>query len=389
VTRYLRHSLLLPILPILMGALPAPGRAAVHRLYPDGGGDFPTIALALHHAISGDIIELGDGVFRGPGNRDLDFDGKAIWLRSLSGRPERCILDAEGSAAEPHRLFRFVSGEGSGTLVRGLTLTGGYLPDSGEDNAGGAIYCRDSAPRVEDCVIAGNHAWRGGGVYALGALPQLRDCTFSENEAGYFGGGLAAENLAGDLVQDCRFQNNTAPYGGGIALRIASPAIAGCVIAGNVATEKGGGLYAGDAAFPELSDCTLADNDSPIGSCIALVFNCGLQGQGLLIAFGGGGGAAVDCDISSSADLSCSDVYGTVAGNWTGCLAGQLGAAGNIEADPLFCPGGDYGLAAGSPCSADESACGLIGALPVSCGARLRAASSLSWGTIKGLYRGS
>jgi parallel beta-helix repeat protein/predicted outer membrane repeat protein len=307
----------------------------------------------------------------------------------LSGQAEHCILDAEGSAADPHRLFRFVSGEALGTILRDLTLTGGYLPDAGPDDAGGAIYCEDSAPRVERCVIAGNRAWRGGGLYSLGALPQLHDCTFSGNTAGYFGGGLAAENLAGDLLQECRFQDNTAPYGGGVALIGASPDVAGCVIAGNVATEKGGGLYAGDSAFPALSNCTLADNQSPTGSGIALVFNTAIQGQGLLIAFGGGGGAAVDCDPSSSADLSCSDVYGTVAGNWTGCLAGQLGGDGNIEQDPLFCPGGDYGLAAGSPCSEDASACGRIGALPVSCGARLRAASSLSWGSVKGLYRGS
>ena len=34
-------------------------------------------------------------------------------------------------------------------------------------------------------------------------------------------------------------------------------------------------------------------------------------------------GAAVVCGTSGSATLSCSDVYGNLDGDWTGCLAGQ------------------------------------------------------------------
>ncbi|NJN40621.1 MAG: hypothetical protein HC807_07060 [Gammaproteobacteria bacterium] len=51
----------------------------------------------LDALVDGDTIELIDGIFAGDGNRDLDFHGKAVTLRSRSGDPERCILDAEGS----------------------------------------------------------------------------------------------------------------------------------------------------------------------------------------------------------------------------------------------------------------------------------------------------
>ena len=40
-------------------------------------------------------VELAGGVYRGAGNRDIDFLGKAITVRS-SGGPENCIVDAGG-----------------------------------------------------------------------------------------------------------------------------------------------------------------------------------------------------------------------------------------------------------------------------------------------------
>jgi len=49
----------------------------------------PTIQSAIDVAVSGDIIVVDDGVYTGDGNRDIDFKGKAITLRSENG-PENC-----------------------------------------------------------------------------------------------------------------------------------------------------------------------------------------------------------------------------------------------------------------------------------------------------------
>ncbi|MGH9360794.1 MAG: hypothetical protein ACRD2T_02680, partial [Thermoanaerobaculia bacterium] len=48
-------------------------------------GEHPTIQAAIDAAASGDTVLLADGVHRGAGNRDLDFRGKPLHLRSENG----------------------------------------------------------------------------------------------------------------------------------------------------------------------------------------------------------------------------------------------------------------------------------------------------------------
>ncbi len=70
---------------------------------PDGSGDAPTIQAAIDSTdFNGDVIMLLDGVFSGPGNRDLYNQGRGFAIVSQSGNPEDCIIDCEGSPEEPH-----------------------------------------------------------------------------------------------------------------------------------------------------------------------------------------------------------------------------------------------------------------------------------------------
>jgi hypothetical protein len=107
--------------------LAGPAAGDIYLVNPDGSGDYPMIQVAINLVQHGDIIELGDGVFCGDMNRDLDFHGKAITVRSRSGNPEDCIIDCEGGAGAQHRAFDFNSGEGSGSIVEGITITNGYM----------------------------------------------------------------------------------------------------------------------------------------------------------------------------------------------------------------------------------------------------------------------
>ena len=50
---------------------------------PGGGGEYPTIQAAINAATDGEVVELADGTYIGPGNRDLDFLGKGITVRSV------------------------------------------------------------------------------------------------------------------------------------------------------------------------------------------------------------------------------------------------------------------------------------------------------------------
>lgn len=69
---------------------------------PDGSGDASTIRAAIDSAATYDIVELADGIFTGEGNRDVYTYGRSILIRSASNNPTECVIDCEGSEAEPH-----------------------------------------------------------------------------------------------------------------------------------------------------------------------------------------------------------------------------------------------------------------------------------------------
>ena len=123
--------------------------ATTYLVRPDGIGPFPTIQAAINAAVNGDVIELADGVFRGNGNRDVDYLGKEIVIRSQGGDPYACVLDCEGSPETPHRGFVFRN-VGSNGVLAGVTVMNGFQYE------GGGVYLEDSSPRIERCIFEHN-----------------------------------------------------------------------------------------------------------------------------------------------------------------------------------------------------------------------------------------
>jgi len=354
-----------PTLLFLLGLLAVgSASASTYLVLPDGSGDAPTISSALALAVHGDVIELGDGVFSGPGNRNLDLAGLRVTLRSRSGNPRACVIDPEASAADPARALLCVSGETASTLIQGIGFRGGHL--AGAEEAGAAVLCVGSAPHFDGCRFRGNFAvWSGGALAALGG--------------------------ADPLITNSEFSGNSSTYGGAVVIMDAAARLDGCIVNGNWASERGGGIYAGDHADLSLDGSTLVWNASPSGGGVAVVFQSSAQVSGSIIAFSTMGEGIGLPWSSSVVTLSCSDIHGNADGDWVGDLVDQLGVSGNIDADPLFCGAqdeDDLTLRLGSPCSEAQSGCGLIGALPVDCdavrGSIVRSAAS--WSTIKSYY---
>ena len=104
----------------------APAGAATYTVEPDGSGDYPTIQAAVNAATHGDVIELGDGVFTGPGNHSITFGGRRVTVRSRSGDPAACTINLQGSVSNSVRAFSF-SAEGPQTVIRGITIARGYI----------------------------------------------------------------------------------------------------------------------------------------------------------------------------------------------------------------------------------------------------------------------
>jgi hypothetical protein len=379
---------------------PGPGNPLISDPLEDGSAAHPFDALqeALNAAQPGDEIVVADGTYTGSGNRDLDFHGKAVTLRSASGDPTTCVIDC-GHAG---RAFYFHSGETSASVVNGFTLYNGIA-----GAGGGAVYCLGSAPTLLHCIIT--YSWSGsygGAVYASGNLarPTLIDCRLTGNTA-HAGGGLYGDSGSWATLIDCTIRGNTATYGGGLYLRsIGRVVLTGCQILANTAS-GGGGLYCYQSANPMLTNCTLGGNLANqsggavlcTSSSSPTLVNCALVGN---MAASDGAGVQcrnfsnpriVNCTITAnSADLaggiSCGGYSSRTVTNcilWdnaavafnitsgdpvvTYCLVpGGWGGDGNIDAEPFFrrppTPGGDghwgtldddYGdlrLTAGSQC---------------------------------------
>ena len=336
---------------VTLAILSTSAYAATYTVRPDGSGDYPTIQAAIDAVFDEDIIELTDGTFTGDGNRDLDFYGKAIEIRSQSGEAAQCIIDCEESG----RAFYFHDNEDSTSVVRGITVTNGVANGSYPLNCGAGILCHGCpGPSVVACVFRENHALNqssnapeGGGAYCYGSSPILRDCTFDSNSA-RAGGGVSCKN-SGAQITDCTFVNNESISGGGaIYTWHASPTIRGATLCGNSSSESqyGGGFCLGEASEVSILNTIIASSPS---------------------------GAAVYVSPATPVPtMSCCDLFGNAGGDWTDDIAHLDGVDGNISEDPLFCDASenDFHLQLESPCapfSPPNDECDLIGAWPIGC----------------------
>ncbi len=112
-----------------------PVQNQVHMVCPQGG-TFRTIQAAVDSVIvvDGDTLELCcDYPFTGELNRNIEFRGKRLVVRSECDDPTRCIIDCEGSSAgqrEARRAFDISGAEYLGVTVRSVTVFDGLSWDS-------------------------------------------------------------------------------------------------------------------------------------------------------------------------------------------------------------------------------------------------------------------
>lgn len=357
---------------------------------------YATIQDAIDDAVDGDTIWVADGTYSGAGNRDIDFRGKAITVRSENG-PAGCIIDCQGQG----RAFYFHSGETASSVLDGFTLTNG-----GNNSYGGGIRCMGSSPTIRDCVFLRNSAdlYGGGLCNCYGSHPTVVDCVFQENACSQSsisgrGGGMANRHGSSPIVSNCTFLDNSVGHNAGALgnFDASSPRVTRCAFQGNKAILTGGAVGNWQDCRPVFRECVFSDNYAGDGagavanmSASGSVFeNCIFSGN----RTDGLGGAMKNFDavavvgnctvVGNQAGLSCGGIWsglgsyvqidncilwGNAAGrndqqaessqilaessdvrlrycdvqNWSG----QLGGMGNFGLDPLFvdAAGGDYHL---------------------------------------------
>ncbi|MBL7152336.1 MAG: right-handed parallel beta-helix repeat-containing protein [Phycisphaerae bacterium] len=294
----------------------------------DGPADFATIQDAVDAATHADIIVVRDGIYVGSRNRDIDFKGKAITIRSRKGS-ENCIIDCQGQG----RGFYFHSGENPAAVVDGFTII------NGNASQGGGIYTTESSPTIRNCIMKNNRSGYGGGMYVLYGGPRVTNCVFTANEADWAAGMANAGSTT--VVENCSFVANKGRVGIAMANSSANTTIKNCtfihhrgIVAGAIWNDRGDSIFTncffsdnasgwgGGGAIHQRSgnvtlvSCTLSDNYDAV--CIEgghlMLTNCILWNDyGHVINLEGG-----------TAQMTFSDVRG----GWPG--------EGNINADPCF-----------------------------------------------------
>ncbi|MCK5640696.1 MAG: right-handed parallel beta-helix repeat-containing protein, partial [Gammaproteobacteria bacterium] len=331
-----------------------------------------------------------DGTYTGLDNKNLDFGGLAITLKSENG-PNTCIIDCENSG----RGFYFHSGEDANSVLSGFTITRGKA--TGNPSMGGGIYCSGSSPTIENCIISDNSALGnsgpfggdgydgyGGGIYCQsGSYPRIVGCKIINNTAtggdggdgwcspmsepmptgnggsGY-GGGIYCSSDSTIEVENCTVYNNMAKlgwggvdgagvcspgtegaaYGGGIYC-LGSSSITNCLVISNLTFASfaiGGGIFSNNTT---IRNCTICYNHSFDASAV--------KGQGTSMIINsilwGNANAGVKHATGCSVTYSCTDYDDT--------------GEGNIQADPCFVSGfdGDYYLSQTAAGQATDSPC--------------------------------
>jgi len=252
---------------------PGPGNPQVSDPLEDGtqAHPFDAIQEAIDAAWHGETVIVLDGTYTGEGNRDIDFLGKAITVRSENG-PEVTVIDCVGGEA---RGFYFHSGETVASVLWGFTIRNGH---------GGVFMMANSSPTLIDCTIVENRREGGAGVECWNSSPVLSNCTIMRNISDGVGGGINCWNSS-PILTNCIIAYNYGTGGGASCRGSSIPVLINCTIIGNWAG-CGGGVYCSAGASPKLINCLIAGN-------------------------GAGRGAGLECYNASPVLTNC-----TLTGNW-------------------------------------------------------------------------
>ena len=221
--------------------------------------DYATIQGAINASVNGDVISIAAGTYN---EHSLNPNGKAITVQGSYDTNDGSLATTI-DAQQDDGVFTITSGEGDGTVIKDLEITGGKGLNEGWGTVGGGIYLENSSPIIIGCTISGNTANYGGGICCNNSSPTITGCTITDNTAFDLGGGIYCYNGSNPTISGSQICENTPNQiddsytdgGGNIVADQCAAEGACCIGSGcSVTTEPNciaaGGTYQGD-----YSDC--------------------------------------------------------------------------------------------------------------------------------------
>jgi len=332
----------------------------------DPAADFHRIQDAIDSASNGDTILVKPCTY----NENIRFKGKAVILTSKNPYVQSVVETTIITTGTGYAVS-FDFGEGSGSVITGLTITGR------------GIYCYGTSPVITRNIIrqCTNNAITG----ANGAAPFVSHNTIISNSPGAInnchgeisdntinnnGNNGALHECSGSIIGNEIANNVTTGHGGamywcggaitgnvitnntaggnGGAIFVGAGAVTGNLIVGNKSGSLGGGLYARSGAIGHniiagnqaqyegggINECsggiysnTIVGNRADVGAAISY---CPGSIENNIIAFNEAGDTG---GIKGATSNSYNSFWENAGGNFGG---GASAGAGDVERDPCF-----------------------------------------------------
>ena len=299
-------------------------------------------AAAISASVNGDVINIAAGTYN---ESNLNPDGKAITIQGTLN--EDGTLATTIDAQQNARVFTINSGEGSGTVIRDLVITGGSTSDFG-----GGIFCSSNTnPTISNCTITGNTAnVEGGGICCRGSNPTISNCTITDNMVTIFNGS-----------------------GGGIRSYNYQTTISSSVICSNTPDQIDGVYTDSGVCIEQICNTCYEDADADgvldyLDQCPGYDDNADADGDGTADGCDTCPEDPLNTDTDSDGTLDCidgcpEDPNKTEPGN-CGCgvaetnIIGDLDCDGDYDIDDIYAGMDSFGIETGSDCEGDANADG-------------------------------
>jgi len=166
---------------------------------------FDSIQEAIEVAAEGATVLVREGYYR----ENIDFLEKCITVTSLNASGSESPLEypivAGTAEREGGQVVTFDNVNDPNAWLSGFVITRGY------GFYAGGVFCSNSSPTIQNCLIVGNRAssnqGAGGAVYAVDSKPVFVNCTMSGNYAPLSGAGLSSINSEVVIINSILYKN--------------------------------------------------------------------------------------------------------------------------------------------------------------------------------------